>query len=324
MGAMDVLVNEVDSKFGLGAGKAGSLLTAILSLIQEQSGGLAGFLDRFRSAGLGDMVSKWLSGGPSQPLSSESLQSALGQNTLSSIASRTGLSLSTATSALGFMLPKLIQTLAPGGAIPTRLPSDALSYLTGATGMVTAGARQAVHAAEQSGLRRWLWPIVALIAALLLFAFWPKSRPATTAFNADEQIRIASEKASAALAALKPGYAPQELVSAMNLEIINFATGSADIPQSSQPFLNRAAEVIKTGPNTAVIEIGGHTDNTGDASANLALSQQRADAVRNYLVQQGVAETTLNAKGYGDTKPIASNDTDEGRFRNRRIEFAAR
>ena len=52
----------------------------------------------------------------------------------------------------------------------------------------------------------------------------------------------------------------------MNLEIINFATGSADIPQSSQPFLNRAAEVIKTGPNTAVIEIGGHTDNTGDAS----------------------------------------------------------
>ena len=74
MGAMDVLVNEVDSKFGLGAGKAGSLLTAILSLIQEQSGGLAGFLDRFRSAGLGDMVSKWLSGGPSQPLSSETLE----------------------------------------------------------------------------------------------------------------------------------------------------------------------------------------------------------------------------------------------------------
>jgi len=324
MGAMDVLVNEVDSKFGLGAGKAGSLLTAILSLIQEQSGGLAGFLDRFRSAGLGDMVSKWLSGGPAQPVSSESLQSALGQNTLSSIASRTGISLSTATSALGFMLPKLIQTLAPGGAIPTRLPSDALSYLTGATGMVTAGARQAVHAAEQSGLRRWLWPIVALLAALLLFAFWPKSRPATTAFNADEQIRLASEKASAALAALKPGYAPQELVSAMNLEIINFATGSAEIPQSSQPFLNRAAEVIKTGPNTAVIEIGGHTDNTGDAAANLALSQQRADAVRNYLIQQGVATTTLNAKGYGDTKPIASNDTDEGRFRNRRIEFSAR
>jgi uncharacterized protein YidB (DUF937 family) len=77
MGAMDVLVNEVDSKFGLGAGKAGSLLTAILSLSQEQSGGLAGFLDRFRSAGFGDMVSKWLSGGPAQPLSSESLQSAL-------------------------------------------------------------------------------------------------------------------------------------------------------------------------------------------------------------------------------------------------------
>src|SRR4030095_10361567 len=199
MGAMDVLVNEVDSKFGLGAGKASSLLTALLALIQEQRGGLAGFLDRFRNAGLGDMVSKWLTGGPAQPVSSQSLETALGQNTLSSIASRTGFAVSPAASALGFLVPKLIQTLAPGGAIPTRLPSDALSYLTGATGMVTAGARQAVHAAEQSGLRRWLWPIVALLAALLLFAFWPKGRPATTAFNADEQIRLASEKASAAL-----------------------------------------------------------------------------------------------------------------------------
>lgn len=324
MGAMDVLVNEVDSRFGLGAGKAGSLLTAVLALIQEQSGGLAGFLDRFRSAGLGDMVSKWLSGAPTQPLGADSLQSALGQNTLSSIASRTGLSVSTATSALGFMLPKLIQSLAPGGAIPTRLPSEAMSYLTGATGMVTAGARQAVHAAEQSGLRRWMWPLLALLAAILLFAFWPKPRLTTSSFNADEQVRLASEKASAALASLKPGYAPQDLVSAMNLEIINFASGSAEIPAYSQPFLNKSAEVIKIAPTGTAIEIGGHTDNTGDSAANLSLSQQRADAVRNYLIQQGVPTTTLTAKGYGDSKPIAGNDTDEGRFRNRRIEFNAR
>lgn len=323
MGAMDILVNEVENKFGLSAGKAGSLLGALLALIQDQSGGLAGFLDRFRGAGLGDMVSKWLTGGPTQPVSAENLQSALGQNTLSNLASRSGISLSTATSALGFLLPKLVQTLAPGGAIPTRLPSEALSYVTGATGMVTAGARQAVTAVEQSGLRRWLWPVLAILAALLLFAFWPKSRPATT-FNVEDQVRLASEKASAALAALKPGYAPQDLVSAMNLEIINFASGSAEIPQYSQPFLNRSAEVIKMAPGGMTIEIAGHTDNTGDPAVNLALSQQRAEAVRAYLVQQGVPDTSLTAKGYGDTKPVASNDTDEGRFRNRRIEFAAR
>jgi len=68
--------------------------------------------------------------------------------------------------------------------------------------------------------------------------------------------------------------------------------------------------------------INGHTDNTGDSAANMALSQQRADTVRNYLIQQGVPSSMLVAKGYGDTRPITSNDTDEGKFRNRRIEFS--
>jgi outer membrane protein OmpA-like peptidoglycan-associated protein len=55
----------------------------------------------------------------------------------------------------------------------------------------------------------------------------------------------------------------------------------------------------------------------------MTLSQQRAEAVRSYLVEQGVPPGMLVAKGYGDTRPVASNDTDEGRFRNRRIEFVA-
>jgi OmpA-OmpF porin, OOP family len=127
----------------------------------------------------------------------------------------------------------------------------------------------------------------------------------------------------AALNSLKPGYSAQDLNGALNLEIINFSTGSAQIPDYSAPFLNKAAEVIKLAPSGTTIEIGGHTDNTGDAAANLALSQQRADAVRSYLIQQGVPQSTLTAKGYGDTKPIATNETEEGKFHNRRIEFSA-
>jgi OmpA-OmpF porin, OOP family len=69
------------------------------------------------------------------------------------------------------------------------------------------------------------------------------------------------------------------------------------------------------------MEIGGNTDNTGDASSDLQLSQQRADAVRSYLVSQGVDPAVLTAKGYGDTKAVGANDTEEGKFRNRRIEF---
>jgi len=322
MGAMDLLVNEVESRFGLGGAKAGSLLAAILSLIQEQSGGLAGFLDKFRRAGLSDTVSGWLSGGTPTPVSADSLQNVLGSQTVSNIASRVGLPASTAASALGFMIPRLVQSLAPGGAIPTRLPAEAMSYLSGATGAVAAGARGAVHAVEQSGMRRYLWPLLAVLAAFLLFYWlWPKSKPVT--FNVEDQIRMASDKAMAALNSLKPGYSAQDLNGALNLEIINFSTGSAQIPDYSAPFLNKAAEVIKLAPSGTTIEIGGHTDNTGDAAANLALSQQRADAFRSYLIQQGVPQSTLTAKGYGDTKPIATNETEEGKFHNRRIEFSA-
>jgi outer membrane protein OmpA-like peptidoglycan-associated protein len=127
---------------------------------------------------------------------------------------------------------------------------------------------------ESSGLHRWIWPLLALLAVILAFAFWP--RQAT--FNVEDQVRLASRKAMSALAALRPGFAPQELVSALDLEIINFQTGSAQLPDYGTTFLNRAAEVIKMAPAGAIIEIAGHTDNTGDAASNLALSQQRADA----------------------------------------------
>jgi outer membrane protein OmpA-like peptidoglycan-associated protein len=141
------------------------------------------------------------------------------------------------------------------------------------------------------------------------------------AFNAEEQLRAASQKATAALAALQPGFSAKDLVSGLNLDVINFASGSAVIPADSSDYLNRVAIAMKAAPVGTVLEIAGHTDNSGDSASNLALSQQRADSVRNYLVQQGVAPGMLVAKGYGDTRPVASNDTHEGKFRNRRIEF---
>lgn len=320
MGAIDLLVDEVGDKFGFGSTTAKSLVSSLLSIIQEHNG-LNGFLDRFRRAGLSDTVSGWVSGASTSPLSADRVQEALGPQTVSNIASRSGLSVATAASALGFMIPKLVHSLTPGGTIPSRLPQEAMSYLSGVPSMAAAGTRQVVQ--ERPGLHRVLWPVLAVLAALLLFWFW--SRPKLRAsFNIDDQVRIASQQASNALSALKPGYSPTDLTNALNLEIINFSTGSAEIPDSSKPFLDKAAEVMKTAPAGMTMEIDGHTDNTGDAAANLTLSQQRADAVRNYLVQRGVPDSMLAAKGYGDTKPIAGNDTEEGRFRNRRIEFVAR
>ena len=69
------------------------------------------------------------------------------------------------------------------------------------------------------------------------------------------------------------------------------------------------------------VEVDGHTDNTGSASVNARLSKQRAEAVRQYLIEHGVPEDRLTAKGYGPSKPIASNKTAEGRAQNRRVEL---
>jgi OOP family OmpA-OmpF porin len=71
----------------------------------------------------------------------------------------------------------------------------------------------------------------------------------------------------------------------------------------------------------ARVAIEGHTDAQGDEASNLALSESRAEAVRDYLVSQGIAADRLETAGFGESRPIASNDTAEGRAENRRIEF---
>lgn len=322
MGALDSVLNDVGNQLGMSTNSSISLLSGLLSTITQQEGGLGGFLDRFRRAGVGNAVSSWFSG-EAKSISPDTVENALGRDTIQNIASKAGLSFSAAATAIAYMLPRLVQKLAPGGAVPSRLPADIMSYVTGPTAAFASGARQAVQTAEaavrETSSLRYLWPFVALLGIVLLLGIWLLRRG--TGFDAAEQVRLASEKASAALSSLKPGFTASNLVSALNLYVINFPTASAQIPSESSAFLDKAALAIKAAPAGTVIEIGGHTDNTGDDASNLALSQQRADAVRNYLIQQGVDPNTLVAKGYGSAKPVASNDTDEGKFRNRRIEF---
>jgi outer membrane protein OmpA-like peptidoglycan-associated protein/uncharacterized protein YidB (DUF937 family) len=327
MGTFDAILTEAGTQFGLSNSKASSLLSSFLSLINETPGGLGSFLDRFRKAGLGDSVSSWLGGATPRPLTSTTLESTVGHDWIDKIASKAGLSSSTASSVLAFMIPNLVQRLAPGGAIPSRLPADVLAYAGSATSAVAAGAREAAYAAEGAvkkvGVPAWLWFILGLLA-IVLIGFWifgSRQTVKNTAFNLEEQVRLASQKATAALASLQPGFTAKDLVSALNLNVINFASSSAQIPPDSDNYLNQVAVAIKAAPAGTVLEVAGHTDNTGDSASNVALSQQRADAVRMYLIQQGVPPNMLVAKGYGETRPVAANDTEEGKFHNRRIEF---
>jgi outer membrane protein OmpA-like peptidoglycan-associated protein/uncharacterized protein YidB (DUF937 family) len=326
MSAIDLVLTEVQSRFGLSDAKASSLLSGLLSFITQQSGGVSGFIERFKNAGLGDVLSSWFSG-TTRNLTTDQVESVLGSGAVNHLAAKIGVSTTTASSAIALMLPKVLQSIAPAGVVPTRLPSELMSYISGPTAAAAAGTRQAMYAAERAaektGLARYVWPLLALLTLALGLWIWGRSGTAKeTGFNVQEQVRLATQKASAALAALRPGFTAQDLTQALNFDVINFASGRAVIPAESSDFLNKAAAAIRSAPAGTVLEIGGHTDNTGDSASNLQLSQQRAIAVRDYLVGQGVVPAALVAKGYGDTRPIGSNDTEEGKFHNRRIEFA--
>ncbi len=104
------------------------------------------------------------------------------------------------------------------------------------------------------------------------------------------------------------------------LKNVFFETGKYELQPLSYPELNRLVELLNQTPEMR-IELSGHTDNVGLAAANQTLSVNRAKAVYNYLIAQGINANRLSYKGYGDTRPVAPNTTDEGRAANRRNEF---
>jgi outer membrane protein OmpA-like peptidoglycan-associated protein len=127
--------------------------------------------------------------------------------------------------------------------------------------------------------------------------------------------------ANLALDQLPQNYSAEELTKALNIYIINFASGKFNIPPRNMTFLKRAASYIVKLPATTMLEVGGHTDNRGDKNRNQTLSENRAKAVKDALVVLGVKSEMLQTKGYGDTKPAVPNDSEDNRFLNRRIEY---
>ena len=114
--------------------------------------------------------------------------------------------------------------------------------------------------------------------------------------------------------------AVEERIESLLIEPVQFTTGTANFVGTSSEILDRVAETLNEYDQVNV-RVEGHTDNVGDAAMNQQLSQQRADAVMNYFVESGIAASRLSAVGYGQERPVASNDTDAGRAQNRRVAF---
>lgn len=133
----------------------------------------------------------------------------------------------------------------------------------------------------------------------------------TAYFEVDDQGRILSRHPDIKLSSTSGGHVRL---------LVFFDFNSANLKQESYPELNRAVRLMKAVPSMKV-EIAGYTDNIGSDDVNQKLSQQRANAVRTYLIQNGIDGSRVTAKGYGKASPIADNSTDDGRAENRRVEF---
>lgn len=366
MSMLDGIISDVARRFNLGE-RTGPLITALLGFIgNPQSGGIRGFVDRFRQAGLGGLVDSWLGQGPNLDLEPRQLEQGMGRDNIERVSASAGVAPAVAAPALAFLVPKIIDLITPDGVVPAAFPAG-LAGLAGLGGAARApaGAVGGHPDVTLSGIRnepgsgaglRKLIPILALL--LLGFLGWqllgrnrtgverqtgavtdsgydapavapdPAATPTTPSAGADADVAdpraavdAAMRRATDALAALRPGYTAAQLTEALNLNIVNFPSGSAALPAESRAVLDRSADAIRGAPEGTVLQVGGHTDNTGEPAANQRLSQQRAEAVRDYLVGRGVPAASLTARGFGSSNPVADNSTEAGRFRNRRIEF---
>lgn len=146
----DFIIREVASRFGLGD-KAGPLVQMLLAYItNKDTGGLAGFMSKLASSGLGDVSKSWLGGGANAlPVSASQIESLLGEQggLLNNVTSKLSIGGSTAASALGFLLPLVIGKLTPGGTVPSSLSADVMGFITGGAAALTKGVTGAAGVA---------------------------------------------------------------------------------------------------------------------------------------------------------------------------------
>jgi OOP family OmpA-OmpF porin len=324
-------------------------LSQIFSLITNPantSGALSGL-----TSNPGSLVSS-LTNSPLGSLGSQFLSSLFGGNmstVTDAIGRSTGLPSNTVGSLLSMAAPLVLGVLGQhvrqnnlsAGDLGNALKAEAPSFqrfLPAGLGSLLGGVSSAVTAAPAkvaAAGNRWLWPLIVL-ALLVLGGLWFFNRSKAPVENAvqtgsalgdfikvklPDGVELNIPKSgieNKLIIFLNDSSRPVDTTTWFNFDRLLFDTGKATLQPSSQEQLNNIAAILKAYPN-AHVKIGGYTDNTGDAAANVALSDARAKNVMDSLVASGVDPSRLESKGYGDQYPVGDNNTEEGRAQNRRI-----
>ena len=213
-------------------------------------------------------------------------------------------------------------------ALPTEPPAFAVRGVPASPRLPEAKTPLVEPVRRGGSMWLWMLPLLALLLGILWFAF--RSKPTTASLpNLGSLINLSLPDGTTInvpqngvegrlLAFIRdPNRAPDS-TSWFDFDRLLFDSGSATLQPQSQEQLRNIAAILKAYPNVHM-RIGGYTDNTGSADQNLKLSSDRANNVMAALVNLGVAQDRLDAKGYGEDHPVADNSTEEGRAKNRRI-----
>lgn len=178
--------------------------------------------------------------------------------------------------------------------------------------MVVKGDEIIVNSSDETALAQLVSDLQAAAPAMTVTAEGP--------LDLQGEIDNSLVAADAAIDRLGDNSDARDIARALSLQVINFELDEALLPDANKPFLDRAAKLITDVPDVKLTIIG-NTDSLASDAYNLDLSRQRAEAVKEYLVSKGVDASKLTTKGAGESNPVADNSTEQGRFRNRRIEF---
>ena len=228
-------------------------------------------------------------------------------------------------SIFGALPSGMSQLIGLGG--PRVVPPLSNNYRDSSTASVRDVPRQPYSASptvpSATSSRKWLWIGLIALAALLLWMFargrGPNGSLTRLSLPNGTSISVPEGSLNYNLASYL-GSQAQDVPRTFVFDHLNFQTASTELTPDSVQSVSDLTAILKAYPN-AHVTLTGHTDNTGDVDANQRLSVDRANAVKAMLVSGGVSSDRISTIGYGQSRPITGNDTDEGRTRNRRIEL---
>lgn len=346
---LDTLIREVSARLGLGDQARPLIQMLVAYMANPATGGLSGFLDKFRAAGMGGLVQSWLGSAttPQVPSASQ-LDTVLGagDGLLNKVSTRLGLPYDKVGTAVAALLPMLVSRMTPGGTVPHVLPAEfndiaregqsLLGMGKEAAARVTAaaGAAAAPVAAASGGIGKWLpWLIAALVVIFGISycakgkqpAEAPAPAPAPAAVPAPAAPEPAPSPAPAAAAPAADSFTAPEgagvldgVLQDMPLLRVFFDSGKTDVAPEFADKAKAVVAYLQGNPDVKAV-ISGFNDPTGDPVKNAELSRRRAEAVQAALVAAGVPADRTALE-----KPAETSDTGVTNAASRRVDVVLR